>query len=907
MSAVWNWPGSRWWRVDFHTHSPASYDFGSDEDRTNPDWTRWVKMGGAAGLNAAAITDHNTAVGISELKQAANGLQDAPVLFPGVEVTASDGVHLLLLMDPTCTQQHVEEFLAKVNIPVDERGRDSARSPFSVEQILDECGNDSVIVGAHVNGPAGLLQHGGQQRLAVLRHRNLAAVEVDPGKEIDESWLAGRLPEIGRKISQVWSSDGHNLNELGRRFTWVKMTRPNLEGLRLALLDGPASLKPAIRENPDNPNIHASLAIESVTVHKGKFIGRSSPTTIAFNPWLNAIIGGRGTGKSTLIDFFRKTLRREAELDGSDRGDEGSLRNLFARRMRVPPSRQEEGLLTNETLIKVVYRKDSERFVLSWSQNGSALPIGRLDGDHQIPEEGDIRERFPVRIYSQKQLFALAQDPDALLAVIDDSQAVRGAELRRQIEQIGDRYLSLRAQARAASTQASELPARKALLADVRRKLEVLEKGGQAQVLNKHRKQRQQDDTWRAILEAASQAVEAVGHSSQELSVADLDSGAAVEDSSALASLRRAHEALRRSVEDLRQDVGEKVQNARRSIGEIERRTDVGQWRAAVDAGRREFEEASAQLAKAGISDPNEYGNLLEQSARLGREIDAMEKGREKAEALDREAAEILAQYRKQRHELSIRRKSFAAETSSESIRVEVDEYANCKNFLDAVSEILALGRFEGDREALGKRIQPEEAPWNSKKLDHVIAKIRQFISGAGPLWPVKDHRFETALKKVQPERLDRLALYLPEDAVKVSFKDRSASDWNPLTQGSPGQQTAALLAFVLGYGSEPIILDQPEDDLDNTLIYELLVNQLRETKTKRQVIVVTHNPNIVVHGDAECVLSLEAVASQSRIACQGGLQEQKVRDEICRVMEGGREAFKSRYQRIMSPERPGA
>lgn len=906
MSEVWNWPGSRWWRVDFHTHSPASYDFGNDADRTNPDWIRWVKMVGTAGLHAVAVTDHNTAAGISELKQAANGLQNAPVFFPGVEFTASDGIHLLWLTDPACTQQHVEEFLARIEIPVDQRGRDIARSPLSVEQILDKCGNDSLIVGAHVNGPDGLLQHGGQQRLAVLRHQNLAAVEVDPDKEIDEIWLDGRHPEIGRRVSQVWSSDGHDLNELGRRFTWVKMTRPNLEGLHLAFLDGASSLKPATRDDPGNPNVHASLIIESITVEKGKFIGRPSPTTVKFNPWLNAIIGGRGTGKSTLIDFCRKTLRQEAGLDSSDRGDEGSLRNLFERRMRVSPSRQEEGLLTKETLIKVVYRKDSERFVLSWSQNGSALPIVRLDGDRQIPEEGDIRERFPVRIYSQKQLFALAQDPDALLAVIDDSQAVRGAELRRQIEQIGDRYLSLRAQARAASTQASELPARKALLADVRRKLEVLEKGGQAQVLNKYRKQRQQDDTWRAILEAASQAVEAVGHSSQELSVADLDSGAAVEDSPALASLRRAHEALRRSVEDLRQDVGEKVQNARRSIGEIEEGTDVGQWRAAVDAGRREFEEASAQLAKEGISDPNEYGNLLEQAARLGREIDAIEKGREKAEALDREAAEILAQYRKQRHELSIRRKSFVAETSGESIRVEVDEYANCKNLLEALTEILGIERFESDREVLGKRIQPEGAPWNPEKLDHVIATIRQFITGSGTLWPVKDHRFEPALKRVQPERLDRLALYIPEDAVKGSFKDRSASDWKPLTQGSPGQQTAALLAFVLGYGSQPIILDQPEDDLDNTLIYKLLVNQLRETKTKRQVIVVTHNPNIVVHGDAEFVLSLEAVASQSRIVCQGGLQEQKIRDEICRVMEGGREAFESRYQRIMSPERPG-
>lgn len=165
----------------------------------------------------------------------------------------------------------------------------------------------------------------------------------------------------------------------------------------------------------------------------------------------------------------------------------------------------------------------------------------------------------------------------------------------------------------------------------------------------------------------------------------------------------------------------------------------------------------------------------------------------------------------------------------------------------------------------------------------------------------MKDPRFGPALKRVPPERIDRLAVYLPEDAVKVRFKDRG--DWRHLTQGSPGQQTAALLAFVLGYGFEPIILDQPEDDLDNTLIYELLVRRLRETKTKRQVIVVTHNPNIVVHGDAELVFSLEARDGQSQIACQGGLQERRVREEICRVMEGGREAFESRYQRIMSPQ----
>ena len=896
MSTYWDWSGSRWWRVDFHTHSPASHDFGSQSERDAQDWECWIKAVRDAEIQAVAITDHNTAEGISKLQQAAASVEDAPVLFPGVEITASDGVHLLLLMDPDCKQQHIDALLSKAEIPVDKRGAETARSLLSIEKILGECGGDTLIIGAHVNTDAGLLQeHDGQQRIAVLRHQNLAAVEVLPNKDIDESWLDGSRSEIKRRLPQVWASDGHDFNELGRRFTWVKMTRPNLEGLRLALLDGaPSSLKTEL----DDPNVHADLAIESITVDKGKFIGRSEPITVEFNPWLNAIIGGRGTGKSTLIDFCRKTLRREAELDRSDSSEEGSLRSLFERRMRVSPSRRVEGLLTDGTRVEVVYRKNSERFVLSWDQKGSVRPIARLDGDERIPEEGDIRERFPVRIYSQKQLFALAQDPNALLAVIDDSEIVGGAGLKRQITQMETRYLSLCAEARAAYKQADGLPTLRASHAEVRRKLDILEGGGQAQALNEYRKRRQQNETWRAILEAASQAVESVGDSAAELSVADLNIGADAEDDPAQASLMRMHEKLRRTVAHLESRVRESVEQTRREIDKIDKGADADQWRAAVKTSENEFQRVSSQLAEEGISAPNEYGDLLEQAAELKREIESLEKEQKRAEELESEAAKTLTEYRRLRCELSDKRRNFAREMSGERIRVEIDEYANSKNLAEELSEILGIEHFADDRRELAWRIQPKQGQsWEWEKLDGVVTAMRQFLSGDRGFLTMKDARFGTALKRVPPERIDRLGLYLPEDAVKVSFKERG--NWRHLTQGSPGQQTAALLSFVLGYGSEPIILDQPEDDLDNTLIYELLVRRLRETKTNRQVIVVTHNPNIVVHGDAELVLSLEA-NGQSCIACQGGLQERLVREEICRVMEGGREAFKRRYQRIM-------
>ena len=346
--------------------------------------------------------------------------------------------------------------------------------------MLKACGDDVLAIGAHVNGPRGLLDHSGEQKLAELRNRRLAAVEVDPDRDVDRKWLDGSLPEIGRRIPELHSSDSHSLTELGRRCTWMKMTRPDLDGLRLALLDGAGSLLPTNRDDARDPNEQrAALVVESVIVDAARHLGRPSPLRIRLNPWLNVIIGGRGTGKSTLVDFCRKTLRRDAELDRVERSEDGALRSVFDRRMRVPSRRDLEGLLTRDTKIEVVYRKDGTRFNLAWNQYGSAHPITLIDGDSRREEEGDIRELFPVRIYSQKQLFAIAQNPKALLSVIDDSPEVNGADLRRQMNRLRDRYLALCAAARSEARKARERPNRTAALADVRRKLKVLEEGGQ--------------------------------------------------------------------------------------------------------------------------------------------------------------------------------------------------------------------------------------------------------------------------------------------------------------------------------------------------------------------------------------------------------------------------------------------
>ena len=75
--------------------------------------------------------------------------------------------------------------------------------------------------------------------------------------------------------------------------------------------------------------------------------------------------------------------------------------------------------------------------------------------------------------------------------------------------------------------------------------------------------------------------------------------------------------------------------------------------------------------------------------------------------------------------------------------------------------------------------------------------------------------------------------------------------------------------------------------------------NGLREIKSKRQVIVVTHNANIVVNGDAEMVLPLEAVDGQTEVQHPASIQQRNVRESICNILEGGERAFEQRYKRI--------
>lgn len=117
----------------------------------------------------------------------------------------------------------------------------------------------------------------------------------------------------------------------------------------------------------------------------------------------------------------------------------------------------------------------------------------------------------------------------------------------------------------------------------------------------------------------------------------------------------------------------------------------------------------------------------------------------------------------------------------------------------------------------------------------------------------------------------------------------------------SAGQQASALLGTLLSQGGMPLIIDQPEDDLDSDTVLQI-VSKIWLSKSRRQLIFSSHNANLVVNGDADLVLvcAYLNVGDQSagHIKREGAIDVASVRDEITSVMEGGERAFRLRKEK---------
>ena len=906
-------PGSRWWKVDLHAHTPHSFDFGGLEgsdaqEARGVSLEDWLLQYMRAEVDGVAVTDHNSHEAIAPLRLELDRLRAEShpdfrelVLFPGIEVTVNDGYHLLGIFDPSTAPEDINGILHNARYS-GSRGASNATTDFSLIQVASLIvGAGGLAVPAHADGPRGAYQMDARSlsELAVAGH--VMAVELIGDTHIAEAAASKWTPVLGSDAHHLDATEAGDLEDPkfpGSHFTWVKAETLNLEGLALAIKDPPFAV---IRSKDELSNLNVpshTRILELALRHRG------AQMELPLSPWLNSVIGGRGVGKSTVLEVLRLAFQRFGELPES----------LLAEHKWFSPTPEVGKRFWDETTtVDIRIAKDSQEYRIHWAGAAPAVStIEKRDGEAWVHEPGNVSERFPVLMYSQKQIYETAKDTQSLLSVIDAQPAVRHAEWLAQRDQLHSRYAEARQKIAANDARIADGTRVRGEIADATVRLaslaELRDSGVAAELDELTAVARVQEaaadsvDSFVVALHASTLALRGSLDHAREASPSVHEQALYVAADAAVVQVTTIAETLTSAAALVAEDLARtsKIDDLRsRVFGEAD---DDDLALTSLESTNTDYEEVAARLA------------ILE------RELLAIDQASAQASVLEGEARVILGEVRAHRAELTVRRKEFIGSLGLEStsLRLDLFEMGDRSNVETDLRNVLQIStsfdRFFSGNDGINVLLStPPMNPTSIGDIDRVrefLMSIRRegstsaLLASSGVAVEARMHSRLAAPDAVTVETA--IALWSPEDLLRVRYRPDGEQNLRALEQGSPGEKTATLLSLILRMSNDPLILDQPEDDLDNELITDLVVETLKRTKSKRQVLVVTHNANVVVNADSEQVFVLK-FGTVPVVDAVGSIQDPLVRAAICKIMEGGERAFTARYRRLVGIESPMA
>ncbi len=831
----------------------------------------------ANNIEAIAVTDHYR---ISDSRGLINAARAAGIFaFGGFEAASDDGVHFLCLYDPD-KDDSLERLIGQMGV-----GDHKAISPNGDKNCLKllECvrKQGGISIAAHVAADNGLLATlEGQPRMNAWQSRDLYACAL-PGpigdapqnvRAILENKDAAHKRE--RRVAVINASDVNSPEDLAepRSSCFIKMSALSVEGLRQAFLDPESRIR--LHSDP-SPEPHAEFI---AMAWEGGFL---DGTRLHFNGNLNVLVGGRGTGKSTIIESLRYALAIDPIGEEANKAHQGVLKYVLKSGTKISllvrshhPAKHDytiERTIPNPPVVK-----DELGNVLNLSPLDVA-PSVEIFGQHEISELTKSRGKLTLLL----ERF-VERDPNA---------GAQKAKLRLDLERSRGRITDVQREIKLIEERLSLLPS-----------LEETQKRFQDAGLEERLKEKSLLVREERILATIKERLAPVATLRQELAgLLPIDtaflSAKALEGLPNSALLIEGAAILDRMTAQLEAVAGQIEQEL--SVADTSLSALRGHWDQRRQAVETTYQALLRELQKSKIDG--------EEFIRLRRQIEELRPLREKKEALTRD----LAAYQQNRRNLL-----------DEWFNLQSAEYRALEKAAKRVSRKLggrvrAMVMMGGNREPLEKLLRDEIGGNLAALLERL--KSRDTLSlmdfaqccreGKDSL--ISNYSLPSAaaerLAQADPDifmRMEELELPATTQIELNTSSEGEPETWQTIEALSTGQKATAVLLLLLLESEAPLVVDQPEDDLDNRFITEGVVPTMRNEKRKRQFVFSTHNANIPVLGDAELIIGLstgiqnEVVQGRVNERHMGSIDMQPVREMVEEILEGGKTAFEMRRQK---------
>ncbi|HUT60552.1 MAG TPA: AAA family ATPase [Phycisphaerae bacterium] len=837
-----------------------------------------------------------------------------PIIFPGVEVTIDDPLcQALVLLDAECLPETQAILLAAMDVGSPPGADPIAPAPVAIHTSLDglrdkidEYASERLkghyIIIPHVTCPSGhksILTTSTHHKYAKM-HCVGGYIEKDWAEQTRKDVLEGRDRAYGNKalgVFQTSDSRREDFRDLGCRTTWVKMAEPTAEALRQACL---ARQSRILQTVPVLPTRH----IARIEVSGSTFMGGFD---FELNPQFNAIVGGRGTGKSTILEYLRwamqdQPVQYESDIDMSD------------------------GVARKRRLIQDTLESVQGRVTIHWSLDGIPHIVRCDSGTRELTLQigagvpapataEDVRRLLPIRAYSQKQLSSVSNRTAELQRFVEQPIQEELARLEAEIAQKRDLVRDVYGRILTRKKLAHDLAAAKTARDSARERANAIEKSlpkmkDESEKAIKEHAARLREQQAKEVLEQDLTSA-AKGLADAESILLGLPQDMTVESDSPQSDLlKAAHwdagELIARAVNSLK--------DARKALldGSAEIAGQLRPWQANQETHERAYEAAQEESA-ANKAQMVQLKDLRAQEAEKQKEVTALDRelgGKTDPEAEFGALLDSWVDLHRRRGDALEAQCKRLADMSAGEIRADLVRGADIEGALANLKEAIKGAYISQDRwDALGKSIVEGGAAvekWRTLMVElRTMAEtnVEDLPPNTVPAelasWSLTEKQRRAMVEKLQPTTWLDIALTSLKDVPKFFYK--TGGKEIAFEQASAGQQATALLKALLSEGGGPLIIDQPEEDLDSEVI-GTVVSLIWEAKQKRQIIFASHNANLVVNGDAELVIhcnyASEGDHSKGEIKHQGAIDVRDIRDAITRVMEGGEKAFTLRRQK---------